>query len=108
MSLPQVNELSDSTACFDFVDETGNPMTPVTVTCQIDDQRVGTAIRVATPVVPVGPHVEIPITSTENRCLSTSGLEPRTITLIATYGTGGLKRMSYEAEYVVVNLWKVT
>lgn len=82
-------DVVERTTCWvtiSFLDRDGVPAVPSTLTCRIDDQDSGTAIREETSVTP-GSTVEIRISPEENRILyAGSEAETREVTIHATFG----------------------
>lgn len=105
--MQQVNERSTAYLSVGFLDKTGAPQQPSSITYRIDDEATRTAIRDVTAVGAPAATIELTLTPADNAILSPSlAVERHVVTVIGIYGADDQVTAQYV--YEVVNLQAVT
>ena len=102
INLGEVNENTTSILNMDFIDESGNPVTPTSANYRIDTVK-GVAVTAQTPFTPTGSNHKLTLSIADNTMKdSTLAYELRIITISFQYGAS--KQGNDEFKYSVKNL----
>ncbi len=108
--LDETNERTSLTLTVSFIDDDGDPVTPVSATYRIDSvTRPITAIQAAEAISPLGTSAELEITSDQNQIYrNRNPYEVRVVTVEFDYSAmSGTKHGTSEYRYKVLNLYGV-